>query len=86
MPSRRALSPDGGSAPLPDLALPAPELAPLLLGCRLRSGRGATLVEAVICETEAYQGAEDLACHAARGRTPRTAVTLAPTFVPFESS
>ncbi|MFW5829911.1 MAG: DNA-3-methyladenine glycosylase, partial [Planctomycetota bacterium] len=53
-----------------DLSLPAPELAPRLLGCRLVvAGQ-----EAVICETEAYQGREDLACHAAKGRTKRTEV------------
>lgn len=28
----------------------------------------------VIVETEAYQGEEDLACHASKGRTPRTEV------------
>lgn len=28
----------------------------------------------VILETEAYQGEEDLACHASKGRTPRTEI------------
>lgn len=30
-----------------------------------------------ICETEAYHGAEDLACHASKGRTARTDVMFA---------
>jgi len=53
-----------------ELARPAPELAPGLIGCELT----AFGVRARICETEAYQGEEDLACHAARGCTPRSEV------------
>jgi DNA-3-methyladenine glycosylase len=50
------------------LARPAPAVAPELIGWRLQVGT----VEAEIAETEAYHGEEDLACHAAKGRTPRT--------------
>lgn len=52
------------------LSRPAPELAPWLIGCELKAHG----VRARIVETEAYQGEEDRACHASRGRTPRTAV------------
>jgi len=51
------------------------ELAPSLLGkviCRtLNNNR---LLRCRITETEAYYGAEDLACHASKGRTSRTEV------------
>jgi len=61
----------GGGPPLLAealLALPAPDLAPRLIGCELRVGA----LRAQICETEAYHGEADRACHAARGRTPRS--------------
>lgn len=54
-------------------ARPATELAPDLLGkllCRsLPDGR---VLRQRITETECYFGEEDTACHAHRGRTPRT--------------
>ncbi|MBA3684763.1 MAG: DNA-3-methyladenine glycosylase [Planctomycetes bacterium] len=56
------------AARIPDLSLPAPEVAPALIGCVLAC-QG---VRARIVETEAYQGEEDRACHASRGMTPRT--------------
>jgi DNA-3-methyladenine glycosylase len=56
------------------LARPAPEAAPVLIGWRLAIGG----VTARIMETEAYHGEEDRACHASRGRTPRTLGLYAP--------
>jgi DNA-3-methyladenine glycosylase len=51
------------------------EVAPQLLGKHLvkmeRDGSRSTYM---ITETEAYRGAEDLACHASKGRTRRTEV------------
>ena len=48
-------------------------LAPALLGklicCRQADG---TILRARITETECYYGEQDTACHASRGRTPRT--------------
>lgn len=48
--------------------LPAYEAAPLLLGKLLQVGKK----QLRITETEAYYGTEDTACHAHKGRTPRT--------------
>ncbi len=57
---------------------PATEVARALLGMRLvRIYEGARLA-GIITETEAYQGEEDLACHARAGLTPRTAVMYGP--------
>ena len=51
------------------------EVAPSLLGKHLvrmwPDGKKSTYI---IAETEAYRGEEDRACHASRGRTPRTEV------------
>ncbi|HTU26747.1 MAG TPA: DNA-3-methyladenine glycosylase [Pirellulales bacterium] len=59
-------------------ARPALVVARELLGKYLvRSGAGVTMV-ARIHETEAYIGPHDLACHAAKGHTPRTAVMFGP--------
>ena len=55
---------------LPDLSQPAPVLAPQLIGCELVAHG----VRGRIVETEAYQGPEDKASHAVRGRTARTDV------------
>jgi DNA-3-methyladenine glycosylase len=51
------------------------EVAPGLVGkCIVIRNAGGTLSRHIITETEAYRGPEDLACHASKGRTPRTEV------------
>ena len=51
------------------------EVAPALLGKTLvRNFQDGTIRRFTITETEAYRGTEDLACHASKGRTPRTDV------------
>ena len=50
------------------------EVARDLLGCRLVRQLDGVRMAGLILETEAYQGEEDLGCHAAAGRTPRTAI------------
>ncbi len=47
----------------------APDLVGKILVRRLPDG---TELRERIAETEAYRGTEDLACHASKGRTPRT--------------
>ena len=49
-------------------------LAPLLLGKVLCRKIGKEVIRFAITETEAYAGESDTACHARRGKTPRTAV------------
>lgn len=50
------------------------EVAPDLLGKYIaRQHDGAVTLHRIV-ETEAYRGEEDLACHASKGRTPRTEV------------
>lgn len=48
----------------------APDVAPSLLGAVLVRVVDGHRLSAVITETEAYQGQEDKACHASRGKTP----------------
>jgi DNA-3-methyladenine glycosylase len=60
----------GGVLVPEDFARPATAVAPLLIGC----GIEAHGVRGRIVEAEAYQGVEDKACHASRGRTARTEV------------
>ena len=58
---------------------PADRVARDLLGSRLVvRGADGRLTRHVVVETEAYLGAHDLACHAARGMTPRNAVMFGP--------
>ncbi len=63
----------------PFYRLPTLTVARELLGARLvrRLDNGSQLVGKIV-ETEAYIGEEDPACHAARGRTPRTAIMYGP--------
>lgn len=57
-----------------DFSLPAPALAPRLLGCTLcRRHPDGSVQRLPITETEAYFGEEDTACHAHHGKTKRTA-------------
>ena len=59
-------------------ARPVLEVAPALLGCRVvrTSPEGRVVVR--VTEVEAYAGEGDPGSHAARGRTPRTAVMFGP--------
>src|SRR5579862_9845037 len=60
------------------LRRPAEQLAKELLGTILVHCRNNKIRRARIVETEAYVGAHDLACHAAKGRTNRTEVMFGP--------
>lgn len=53
-------------------------VAPELLGKTLVRRTAEGELRAVIRETEAYDGPHDLACHASKGRTPRTDVMFGP--------
>lgn len=57
---------------------PTLELARALLGQKLVRRLDGRRLAGVIVETEAYLGEEDLACHAAAGRTARTEVMYGP--------
>lgn len=53
---------------------PAPLVAPELIGKKLVRLQNGKRLAGIITETEAYQGQEDLACHAHVGRTKRNEV------------
>ena len=59
-------------------ARPALVVARELLGKYLVRSESGKKIAAQIHETEAYVGPHDLACHAAKGHTPRTAVMFGP--------
>lgn len=52
----------------------AETLAPLLLGKLICVQKGSDVFRYRITETECYQGEEDTACHAHKGKTPRTEI------------
>ena len=54
------------------------EVAPALLGARLRTVVDGELVSVELTEVEAYDGAKDPGSHAYRGPTPRTRVMFGP--------
>jgi DNA-3-methyladenine glycosylase len=56
----------------------APEVARALLGMRLVRDLDGRRISGTITETEAYNGEEDLACHARSGKTTRNAVMYGP--------
>jgi len=56
----------------------AVQLAPLLLGKTLCRRINGEVIRLRITETEAYAGESDTACHAHKGKTPRTAVMYEP--------
>jgi DNA-3-methyladenine glycosylase len=58
---------------------PADRVARELLGSRLViRGPDGRVTRHLVCETEAYLGAHDLACHGSRGMTARNAVMFGP--------
>lgn len=81
---RMSLAQRASGAPLDRafFASDAETVARALLGALLvhapNDARDAPEMRARVVETEAYVGPEDLACHASRGRTKRTAVMFGP--------
>lgn len=57
---------------------PTLDVARDLIGCLLVRKSGQRIRAGRIIETEAYIGTEDKACHASKGRTPRTEVMFGP--------
>src|SRR5262245_43950570 len=57
---------------------PTLDVARDLLGKTLIRRWKGRLLSGTIVETEAYVGPHDLACHASKGRTPRTSIMFGP--------
>ncbi len=57
---------------------PADQVAPQLVGKLLVRKIDQSLLAGIILEAEAYQGEEDLGCHAHVGKTPRTMIMYGP--------
>jgi len=57
---------------------PVIDVATDLIGKVLVRQVGRTRMAGIIVETEAYDGPHDLACHASKGKTPRTSVMFGP--------
>src|SRR5262249_6909306 len=64
--------------PRPFYSRSALEVASNLLGKVLARRLGKRVLTGMIVETEAYVGPHDLACHASKGHTARTAVMFGP--------
>ncbi len=67
-----------GRLPREFFARPTVTVARELIGKYLVRAVGSSLLVARIVETEAYVGPQDKACHASKGRTPRTEVLFGP--------
>ena len=57
---------------------PTLDVARDLLGCYLVRAHKSGLQRSMITETEAYDGPDDLACHASKGKTSRTEIMFGP--------
>lgn len=76
--ARAARRSPGAALPRTFYARATEEVARDLLGCILECHSGDGVSSGRIVETEAYLGEHDLACHAAAGRTQRTAPLYGP--------